>query len=250
MVRAPGRARDGERMAIRVGTSGWVYAEWRGDFYPADLAQRRWLEYYAREFDTVEVNNAFYRLPKRETFEHWRDMLPDGFVVAVKASRYLTHIKRLAEPAEPVARLLGVATGLGGMLGPILLQLPPTLRRDPGRLDGCLAEFPRDIRVAVEPRHASWWTDDVRRILEKRGAALAWADRGSRPVSPLWRTTDWGYLRLHEGAATPWPSYGRTALRGWADRLASYDEAYVYFNNDQHGAAPRNAVTFRRYVSR
>src|SRR5262245_24226073 len=139
-------------VAIRVGTSGWVYAEWRGDFYPEGLPQRRWLEYYASVFDTVEVNNAFYRLPKRETFENWRNTLPDGFCVAVKASRYLTHIKRLREPAEPVARLMAVATGLGDKLGPVLLQLPPTLKADPALLDACLAEFPAGVRVTVEPR--------------------------------------------------------------------------------------------------
>jgi uncharacterized protein YecE (DUF72 family) len=235
-------------MPVMVGTSGWVYDDWRGDFYPRDLPQRRWLEHYAAEFGTVEVNNAFYRLPRRETFEGWRDTLPHGFVVAVKASRFLTHIKRLTDPAEPVARLLGAATGLGDKLGPVLLQLPPTLRADAGRLDACLAEFPRDVRVAVEPRHDSWWTDEIRRVLERRHAALAWADRGSRPVTPLWQTTSWGYLRLHEGGATPWPSYGRTALESWADRLRAFDDAYAYFNNDQHGAAPRDAATFRGYV--
>jgi uncharacterized protein YecE (DUF72 family) len=237
-------------MTVRVGTSGWVYADWSGDFYPAGLPQRRWLEHYAGVFDTVEVNNAFYRLPKRETFEHWRETLPAGFVVSVKASRYLTHIKRLAEPAEPVARLMSVATGLGDLLGPVLLQLPPTLQGDVERLDACLAEFPREVRVAVEPRHDSWWTTAVRRVLEKRGAALTWADRRSRTLNPLWQTTDWGYLRLHEGTASPWPSYGHTALRTWNERLSVFGAAYVYFNNDQHGAAPRNALTFRRTASR
>lgn len=231
---------------MRVGTSGWVYAEWRGDFYPEGVPQRRWLEHYAGVFDTVEVNNAFYRLPRRETFEQWASVLPSGFTVAVKASRYLTHIKRLRDPAEPVARLLSVASGLGSKLGPVLLQLPPTLRADAGLLDGCLACFPRDVRVAVEPRHDSWWTDDVRRVLENRAAALAWADRRSRPVTPLWQTTGWGYLRLHEGAARPWPSYGDTALRSWVTRLSVFDEAYAYFNNDQRGAAPRDAIRLRR----
>ena len=233
-------------MSLRIGTSGWVYADWRGDFYPAGLPQRRWLEHYATEFDTVEVNNAFYRLPKRETFERWRDTLPPGYCVAVKASRYLTHIKRLREPAEPVARLMSVATGLGDKLGPILLQLPPTMKADADLLSETLARFPADIRVAVEPRHDSWWTDDIRRVLEKRSAALAWADRRSRPVTPLWRTAAWGYLRLHEGAAAPWPSYGRTALTTWAERLEPFDDAYVYFNNDQRGAAPRDAAALIR----
>jgi len=226
---------------VFVGTSGWQYADWRGRLYPAGVPQRRWLEVYAAQFDTVEVNNAFYRLPERAVFESWRDRTPPGFVVAVKASRYLTHIKRLRDPAEPVARLMSVATGLGDKLGPVLLQLPPTLKSDPDLLDACLACFPAGVRVAVEPRHDSWWTDDVRRVLENRAAALVWADRRSRPVTPLWQTTGWGYLRLHEGAARPWPSYGDTALRSWAARLSGFDEAYAYFNNDQRGAAPRDA---------
>jgi uncharacterized protein YecE (DUF72 family) len=235
-------------MTIRVGTSGWVYRDWRGDFYPTGVPQRLWLEHYATEFDTVEVNNAFYRLPPYEVFAKWRERLPSGFVVAVKASRFLTHIKRLAEPAEPVDRLMKAASGLGDRLGPILLQLPPSLSVELDRLHACLAEFPAGTRVAVEPRHASWWTDDVRRLLEKHGAALAWADRKSRPVTPLWRTTDWTYLRMHEGAASPWPSYGRAALQTWADRIT--DDSYVYFNNDQHATAPRNAATFRRLAER
>jgi uncharacterized protein YecE (DUF72 family) len=235
-------------MAIRVGTSGWVYRDWRDDFYPAGVPQRLWLEHYATRFDTVEVNNAFYRLPAYGVFAKWRERLPSGFVVAVKASRFLTHVKRLAEPAEPVDRLMKAASGLGDRLGPILLQLPPSLSVELDRLHACLAEFPAGTRVAVEPRHASWWTDDVRRLLEKHGAALAWADRKSRPVTPLWRTTDWTYLRLHEGAASPWPSYGRAALQTWADRIT--DDSYVYFNNDQHATAPKNAATFRRLAER
>lgn len=234
-------------MTIRVGTSGWVYRDWRGAFYPDGVPQRLWLEHYASQFATVEVNNAFYRLPSYDEFARWRERLPAGFCVAVKASRFLTHVKRLADPAEPVDRLLKAATGLGDLLGPILLQLPPTLRSDAARLDACLAEFPSFVRVAVEPRHSSWWTDEIRAVLADHGAALAWADRKSRPITPLWRTTDWTYLRLHEGAASPWPSYGRTALKSWAERIS--DDAYVYFNNDQHAAAPENAETLRRLVS-
>ncbi|KAB2349630.1 DUF72 domain-containing protein [Actinomadura rudentiformis] len=229
-----------------IGTSGWQYADWRGVLYPSGLAQRRWLERYAESFTTVENNNAFYRLPKRETFESWRDRTPDGFVMAVKASRFLTHMKRLREPEEPVARLMSVAEGLGPKLGPILLQLPPTLQAEPERLAACLRCFPDRIRVAVEPRHPSWWSDEVRSVLERHRAALCWADRHSRPLTPLWRTTDWLYVRFHEGAAQPWPTYGDQALATWVSRIneAEYDEAYVYFNNDPTGAAVRNAVRF------
>ncbi|GAA3029052.1 hypothetical protein GCM10020000_02030 [Streptomyces olivoverticillatus] len=154
--------------------------------------QRLWLEEYARHFTTVENNNAFYRLPTPETFAGWHDRTPEGFVMAVKASRYLTHIKRLHDPEEPVHRLMRHAAGLGVRLGPVLLQLPPTLRADPAALESALSFFPARTRVAVEPRHDSWWTQEVRAVLERHGAALCWADHGSRPVTPLWRTADWG----------------------------------------------------------
>jgi uncharacterized protein YecE (DUF72 family) len=242
-------------MPLHVGTSGWQYRDWRGVFYPPGLPQRRWLERYAGSFETVEVNNAFYRLPERSVFERWCEQTPADFVVAVKVSRYLTHIRRLADPAEPVARLVDRAAGLGPRLGPYLLQLPPTLRADVDRLDACLHAFPAGSRVAVEPRHDSWWTDEVRAVLERRGAALCWADRDGRPVTPLWRTAGWGYLRLHHGRATPAPSYGRAALGSWLDRVAAAwpdarpergRDVFVYFNNDPGGAAVRNARTFAR----
>jgi uncharacterized protein YecE (DUF72 family) len=233
---------------IHLGTSGWQYRDWRGVLYPEGCPQRLWLAEYARHFATVENNNAFYRLPEQATFEKWRDATPAGFVMAVKASRYLTHIKRLREPVEPVARLLSRASGLGDRLGPILLQLPPTLRADQQLLAAALREFPDGIRVAVEFRHNSWWTDDTRRILEQHGAATVWADRHSRPLTPLWRTADWGYLRLHEGRAQPWPHYGRQALQTWRERIsrefAAREDVYVYFNNDPGGAAVRDAGQF------
>ncbi|SEH00120.1 Uncharacterized conserved protein YecE, DUF72 family [Nonomuraea solani] len=233
-------------MTWLAGTSGWQYKDWRDVLYPAGVPQRLWLETYAAEFGTVESNNAFYRLPSRDTFAAWRERTPDGFVMAVKASRYLTHIKRLSEPEEPVRRLMDAAAGLGDKLGPILLQLPPTLQADAAALGRCLDCFPGDVRVAVEPRHDSWWTGDIERLLRDRGAALCWADRRSRPVTPLWRTADWGYVRLHEGRAGM--EYGDTALRTWAGRVheAGWRDAYVYFNNDPGGAAVRNARRFAR----
>ena len=229
---------------ILLGTSGWQYKDWRGRLYPQKLPQARWLEHYATVFDTVEVNNAFYRLPERDTFAGWRERTPDGFCFAVKMSRYLTHIKRLREPAEPVERFLSRATALGDKLGPVLLQLPPTLRADTDLLDGVLRLFPRDIRVAVEPRHETWWTDATRAVLERHNAALCWADRHSRPITPLWTTADWAYLRLHEGRAKPWPNYGRSALKAWVRRVNPDIPTYVYFNNDPGGAAVDNAHTF------
>jgi uncharacterized protein YecE (DUF72 family) len=157
-------------------------------------------------------------------------------------------MKRLRDPEEPVARLLGRAAGLGDRLGPVLLQLPPTLRADAGLLDACLACFPPGVRVAVEPRHASWWSEDIRTVLAARGAALCWADVRARPATPLWRTADWGYVRFHEGRARPWPRYGRRALATWAERVAATwaaeDDVYAYFNNDPGAAAVEDARVF------
>ena len=168
--------------------------------------------------------------------------------MGVKMSRYLTHIKRLREPAEPVARFLGRAEALGDKLGPVLLQLPPTMRVDVAALDETLGLFPRHVRVAVEPRHESWWIPDVRAVLERHGAALSWADRKGRPVTPLWDTTDFGYLRLHEGGAQPWPRYGRSALASWLDRITR--PTWVYFNNDPGGAAVIDACAFAAMARR
>ncbi|MGH3735330.1 MAG: DUF72 domain-containing protein [Micromonosporaceae bacterium] len=237
---------------IWVGTSGWQYRDWRGAFYPEDVPQKRWLEAYAERFVTVESNNAFYRLPERDTFAEWRDRTPDDFRYAVKMSRFLTHIKRLKEPEEPVARFLDRAEGLGDKLGPVLLQLPPNLKADAERLATALAEFPDRIKVAVEPRHDSWWNDEIRELLTKHGAALCWADRGSRPVTPLWRTADFGYVRLHHGRHRP--GYGRGALSSWVERIAEAyarkHPVYVYFNNDAGAAAPADAAAFARLAKR
>lgn len=264
-------------MPVLVGTSGWQYRDWRGVLYRPGLPQRSWLEYYAGQYATVENNGSFYRLPSRETFADWRGRTPEGFVMAVKASRYLTHIRRLRDPAEPVARLLSAAAGLGDRLGPVLLQLPPTLSADPGALDRCLREFSefplmRDpqaaaarqpgahegtrgrLRIAVEFRHESWWTDEIRQLLTRHRAALCWADRHGRPLAPLWRTADWGYLRLHEGAARPWPRYGKQALHSWVRRIADAwpgdADVFVYFNNDQGGAAVHDAAAFASIARR
>jgi len=175
-------------------------------------------------------------------------------VVAVKVSRYLTHIKRLQDPEEPVERLLERADGLGDRLGPFLLQLPPNLRAEPERLDACLAAFPSDARVAVEPRHESWWTEEVQDVLRDHDAALCWADRLSKAMTPLWVTASWGYLRMHQGRAKPRPSYGRQALRTWLHRLCEAwprdADRYVFFNNDSGGAAVRNARTLERMAAR
>lgn len=242
-ARVPG----GAPVTLFVGTSGWQYAEWRGRFYPAAAPRQSWLGFYAERFATVEVNNAFYRLPELSTFERWRESVPAGFVFSLKASRFLTHLRRLRDPAEPVARLLERAAGLGEQLGPVLLQLPPDLRAEPERLDATLSCFPAGVRVVVEPRHPSWFNGETRALLASHGAALCLADsRGSR--SPQWRTADFGYVRFHAGRATPSPCYGQRALATWARRLGELwpegSDLYAYFNNDASGCAPRDAVLF------
>src|SRR3954453_13176423 len=153
-------------MIVNVGTSGWQYNDWRPAFYPPKLPPLKWLEFFSERFATVESNNAFYMLPRAEVFQRWAERTPDDFVMTVKANRYLTHIKRLAEPEEPVARFLERARRLGPKFGPVLLQLPPGLAMDLHRLDVALQQFPPDIRVAVEFRHRSWYTGEVRRLLE------------------------------------------------------------------------------------
>lgn len=240
-------------MPLLIGTSGWQYRHWRETFYPRGLAQKTWLEYYAERFQTVESNNSFYRLPEAATFSRWAERMPDGFVMAVKMSRYLTHIKRLAEPEEPVERFLDRARHLGDKLGPVLIQLPPQLSLDLVRLRGTLALFPPEVRVAVEFRHDSWYTSQVRSVLEDRGVALCLADR-RRVLTPLWRTTDWAYLRFHEGRAAPSPCYGRHALETWAKRLADAwspeADVFAYFNNDPRACALRDARVFARAAAR
>ena len=227
-----------------IGTSGWQYRHWRGRFYPEGLAVPRWLGHYSERFATVEVNNAFYRLPELSTFKKWAEAVGDDFIFAVKASRYLTHVRRLHDPEEPVQRLLERASGLGAKLGPVLLQLPPDLGADLDALDRALGCFPREVRVAVEFRHDGWWSPEAREVLERHGASLCLTDRDGRR-SPRWRTADWGYLRLHGGRARPPSCYGRAALQTWADELAELwpppAELYVYFNNDQNGCAPHDA---------
>ncbi len=234
-------------VTVWIGTSGWQYRDWRGRLYPPRLPADRWLEAYAGDFATVESNNAFYRLPERRIFETWAERTTDDFVMAVKVSRYLSHVRRLREPKEPVARFVDRVAGLGPKLGPVLLQLPPDFRRDRDRLAAVLDEFPSTIRVAVEFRHESWYRDEIRDLLSDRGVALCLADRRG-PLAPAWRTADWAYLRLHEGRARPRPCYGRQALASWAERLAGLwgpgDQAWVYFNNDHRGCAPRDAARF------
>jgi uncharacterized protein YecE (DUF72 family) len=240
---------------ILVGTSGWQYRHWRERFYPRGVAQVRWLEWYAERFETVELNVTFYRQPPNETFEGWARRAPAGFLFAAKTSRFLTHVRRLREPRASVERFLDGACRLGSHLGPVLVQLPPDLAAEADAvagLDETLAAFPPDVRVAFEPRHRTWFSDEVRAILERHGAALCWADRRGW-LNPPWRTADWAYVRFHGGLAAPRPCYGDRALASAAtlvaDTWADSADVFVYFNNDHRACALANAGTFGRLAA-
>jgi uncharacterized protein YecE (DUF72 family) len=170
-------------VVVSVGTSGWQYRHWRDGFYPAGLAAADWLAFYAQRFSSVEVNASFYRLPKRETVERWAATVPDGFVLTFKASRYVTHVRRLRDCAEPLERMRAVFEGAGTKLGPVLFQLPPTLRVDEPLLRDFLGLLPSAFRAAIEFRHQSWLTEGVLETLDASGAALVHADRPGVRVS-------------------------------------------------------------------
>jgi uncharacterized protein YecE (DUF72 family) len=236
-----------------VGTSGFAYLHWNRAFYPEGLAAEERLAFYARSFQTVELNVSFYRTPPARTFEKWRDEVPAGFRFAVKASRYLTHVLRLRHPREPVEYLMERAGRLGDKLGPVLLQLPPDLPIELDRLEETIEAFGPGIQLAVEPRHPSWFTPEFRALLQRRRAALCIADRRG-PITPIWQTAPWLYVRLHEGRAAPRSCYGPRALTSWARRLVelagSNPPGYTYFNNDARACAIRNGRTFERALAR
>jgi uncharacterized protein YecE (DUF72 family) len=235
---------------IRIGTSGWVYKDWRGDVYPEDVPQRRWLATLADRFPTLEVNASFYRLPDTGTFARWRDEVPGGFVFAVKASRYITHIRRLRDCEDAVALFWQRATALGPALGPVLFQLPPRFVADADLLAGFLGLLPAGLRAAFEFRDASWDADEVRSLLDDAGAAWVLADRPGRRV-PLHVTGGWSYVRFHQGRREE-AAYTRRKLRRWADAIVGLpaDEVFGFFNNDQKGAAVRDADALTRLIAR
>ena len=241
MTRTETRPAARQTTSISIGTSGWVYRDWRDRVYPPGLPQRAWLHHLSRRLATIEINASFYRLPSAETFEGWSGQVPDGFVFAVKMSRYLTHLRRLREPVEPVERFWRAATGLGPALGPVLCQFPPTFARDLALLDEFLSVVPRDMRAAFEFRHASWHDDDVWSALDRAGAATVIAHR-PRARPPLVVTGGWSYLRFHQGSLLA-PGYRRATLARWARRIRDLpaERTYVYFNNDPGGAAVRDA---------
>jgi uncharacterized protein YecE (DUF72 family) len=234
-----------------VGCSGWNYRDWRERFYPPGLPARRWLEHYSRVFETVEVNATFYRLPTRETVAAWAEQTPEGFVLALKASRYQTHVKRLSEMASGVARYWERIEPLVGTpkLGPIVWQLPPNFHRDDERLAGALAALPREARHCFEFRHPSWFADDVYALLREHGAALVIGDHPERPWQTHEMTADWTLLRLHWGRRGRRGNYSRSELEAWARRIAQWRrrvEVFAYFNNDWEAFAPRNALALAR----
>jgi uncharacterized protein YecE (DUF72 family) len=236
-------------MTVRIGTSGWQYADWRGRFYPSAAPERTWLEHYVSQFDCVEVNSTFYRLPAEGVFAGWAARAPDGFEYALKVSRYITHIRRLGEPAEPIRTFLERAAKLGGRLGPLLLQLPPRFAVDPGRLRDACAAVPATQRLAVEFRDPSWFREDVATILREHDAALCLTDRLGELREPPWATASWGYVRFHQAGPDDW-SYSEPAMRTWAERLRSLwgpdADVYAFFNNDPGAAAIRDAALFGR----
>ena len=229
-----------------VGTSGYVYRDWRRRFYPGALGAREWLPYYAASFDTVELNSPFYRLPSAATFRAWAAAVPPHFVFAVKASRFLTHVKRLKAPGAPVTLFLRRARGLGEALGPVLIQLPSTYHLRLDRLDGLLRVLWRrpQVRWVLEVRHDSWLVDEVFDRLARANVALCLHDWHEQPVTgPL--TADFVYVRRHGTRRRYGGSYTEAMLAADAERVAGWTrggrDAYVYFNNDGRAAAVRNA---------
>ncbi len=225
-----------------IGTSGWIYPHWRERFYPRGLPQKEWLAHYARHFPTVEVNYSFYRLPEATTFAAWRAAAPAGFVFAVKASRFITHIKRLRDGRGPVRRLLARARPLARALGPILFQLAPNFHCDEERLAAFLRALPQGHRYAIEFRHTSWHREPVYRLLRRHRVACCIADSPTIPRRIV-RTAPWVYVRFHHSGVDR-GCYSEEQLRRWADQLRALcgdRTAYVYFNNDWEGFAVANA---------
>jgi len=234
-------------MHIRVGTSGYSYKEWKGSFYPDDLPAAKMLPYYAERFDSVEINNTFYRMPKPEMVGKWGEQVPDGFTFVLKAPQRITHQKRLVGAEGDVAHLYDVAETLGEKLGPILFQLPPYSKKDAGKLRDFLAALPTARKVAFEFRHDSWCDDEVYELLRGRDAALCLADTDETPdpdalVVP---TASWGYLRLRR------TEYTEGELAAWAERVQrqAWDETYVFFKHEDEGRGPRFAVQFRERLT-
>jgi uncharacterized protein YecE (DUF72 family) len=234
---------------VRIGCSGWNYQHWRERVYTRGVPQRRWLEHYATLFDTVEVNSTFYRLPRRDAVAAWVEQTPRDFLFAVKASRFLTHMKRLTDTGRGVERFYERIEPIVGSpkMGPVLWQLPETFRRDDERLASALERLPPG-RHCFEFRHESWFAPDVYALLRERGVALVIGDHPGRPFQALELTADWTYVRFHYGSRGRGGNYSGRELETWKRRLAAWRsraEVFAYFNNDWEGYAVRNARWLR-----
>jgi len=236
---------------IRIGCSGWQYRHWRGDFYPAELPQHAWLDYYARHFDTVEINNTFYRLPEAATFAAWGKRAPRGFLYAVKASRFLTHMKKLKDPADPLHRFFTRAKQLARAFGPVLYQLPPRWPVNLARLDAFLDALPRGRRHAIEFREPSWYTDAVFARLERHGVALCLHDMAGSASGRI-AIGPFVYARFH-GVQKYAGRYSDATLDAWdewlAGRVREGAPIFAYLNNDTGGHAPRDAARLRDKIA-
>lgn len=235
----------------RVGCSGWEYKHWAGDFYPSDVPRPRWFEHYAQHFDTVEINNSFYRLPEATTFARWAERAPRRFLYAVKASRFLTHMKKLKDPEQPLALLFERMRPLGRHLGPVLYQLPPGWKLNRDRLEHFLQVLPRGARHVMEFRDPTWYADEVMALLERHRVALCLHDMGGSATGRQ-RVGPFIYVRFHGSGQKYGGAYPGSRLREWADWLNDARregiDVYAYFNNDVGGHAPRDAVTLRRFL--
>jgi uncharacterized protein YecE (DUF72 family) len=249
-ARPPQRGKGLTTRPVRVGCSGWSYPDWRGRLYPEKLPQSRWLSHYAEQFGTVEVNNTFYRLATPAAVKGWVEQTPDDFTFAVKASRYLTHVKRLKGIGPYVKRFYDPLEALvkSGKLGAVLWQLPGHFKRDDERLEGALNALPPG-RHAFELRHPSWFVPEVYSLLRGHDAALVIGDHPKWPFQTRERTTDWTYIRFHHGRRGRKGNYSYPELETWARRLGQWrrsTEIYGYFNNDWSGYAPENALKLKR----
>jgi uncharacterized protein YecE (DUF72 family) len=237
---------------IRIGCSGWNYKHWRELFYPKGLPARGWFAFYAEHFDTVEINNSFYMLPKAETFRKWRDQAPEGFCYAVKANRFLTQAKKLKDCEEPLARMMAPMGELGPTLGPVLYQLPPRFKLNLERLESFLQLVPRDVVNVFEFRDSSWYAAETLTLLERYGASFCVHDMAGSAsardaVGPV------AYVRFHGGVGKYWGRYSDSALLSWTDWIVAQARAgrpvWCYFNNDIYGHAIHDAQTLRAMVA-
>ena len=235
-----------------IGTSGWHYEHWRELFYPEKLAKPNWLEFYAQHFNTVELNNSFYRLPSEKAFINWRESSSGGFVFAVKVSRFITHIKRLKDVEESVQNFLARADSLQDKFGPLLYQLPPTMKRSDETLETFLSILPRQYRHVFEFRHESWLDDDVFNILKRYGVGLCVFDMPDF-TCPVLATADFAYVRFHGSTGLYWSCYNDEELSSWARKIAEIGKnlraVYIYFNNDAGAYAIRNAKTLAMFLA-